>query len=108
MKFVAAFGLDGGYDTMTDAELADFRQKKTTIRQQAHAARNQQPDKDELSRQFCDTFMALPECAAAKTVLFYLDVRSEVRTRAALPRALQSGKRIVVPYCVDNELQLFL
>ncbi len=93
---------------MTDAELADFRQKKTTIRQQAHAARNQQPDTDELSRQICDRFMALPEYATARTVLFYLDVRSEVRTRHALPQALQSGKRIVVPYCVNNELELFL
>jgi 5-formyltetrahydrofolate cyclo-ligase len=97
-----------GYDIMTDAELADFRQKKTTIRQQAHAARNQQLDKDELSRQICDTFMALPEYAAARTVLFYLDVRSEVRTRHVLPLALQGGKRIVVPYCVNNELELFL
>jgi 5-formyltetrahydrofolate cyclo-ligase len=97
-----------GNDTMTDAELADGRQNKTTIRHQAHAARNQQPDKDELSRQICDTFMALPEYAAAQTVLFYLDVRSEVRTRSALPLALQSGKHIVVPYCVNSELELFL
>jgi 5-formyltetrahydrofolate cyclo-ligase len=97
-----------GNHAMTDAELADFRQKKTTIRQQAHTARNQQANKDELSRQICDTFMALPEYAAAQTVLFYLDVRSEVRTRSALPQALQSSKRIVVPYCVNNELELFL
>ena len=34
--------------------------------------------------------------------------RSEVRTRHSLPDALASGKRIVVPYCVDSELELFL
>ncbi len=86
----------------------DFRARKKAIREQAHAARNAQPDKDELSRRICATFLALPEYAAAGTVLFYVDVRSEVRTRHSLPDALASGKRVVVPYCVDNELELFL
>ncbi len=39
--------------------------------------------------------------------MFYVDVRAEVRTRHSLPRALASGKKIVVPYCVDGELELF-
>jgi 5-formyltetrahydrofolate cyclo-ligase len=81
--------------------------RKKQIREQAHANRNQQADKDELSRRICATFMALPEYSAARTVMFYVDVRSEVRTRHSLPEALQSGKRIVVPYCVENELELF-
>ena len=85
-----------------------LKERKAEIRQQAHANRNQQPDKDELSRHICATFMALPEYAAARTVMFYVDVRSEVRTRHSLPDALASGKRIVVPYCVNNELELFL
>jgi len=92
--------------TATNADQA--RQEKTRIRELAHAQRNQQADKDELSQRICATFMAQPEYAAARTVLFYADVRSEVRTRHSLPAALQSGKRIVVPYCVNNELELFL
>jgi 5-formyltetrahydrofolate cyclo-ligase len=51
--------------------------------------------------------MALPEYSAATTVMFYVDVRSEVRTRNDLASALNTGKRIVVPYCVDGELELF-
>ena len=53
--------------------------------------------------------MARPEYADAKTVLFYVDAGSEVRTRQALPDALKDGKRIVVPWCVveTNELELF-
>jgi 5-formyltetrahydrofolate cyclo-ligase len=86
----------------------DLKQQKKEIREQAHANRNQQENKDELSRRICDTFMALPAYQAARTVLFYIDVRSEVRTRHSLPTALQHGKRIVVPYCVNNELELFL
>jgi 5-formyltetrahydrofolate cyclo-ligase len=86
----------------------DLRQRKKTIRDQAHANRNAQTNREELSRQICDTFVALPEYAAARTVMYYVDVRSEVRTRHALPTALTHGKRIVVPYCVNNELELFL
>ena len=77
---------------------------KIQIREQAHANRNAQENKDELSRQIVRQFMALPEYQAANTVLFYLDVRSEVRTRHSLEEALASGKKIVVPYCVEGEL----
>ena len=91
-----------------DPPPADLAQQKQRIREQAHAARNALPNKDELSRTIVGTFMALPEYAAAKTVMFYIDVRSEVRTRFALPDALASGKRIVVPWCNDaGELELF-
>jgi 5-formyltetrahydrofolate cyclo-ligase len=92
---------------MTADNIDDLQQRKKTIREQAHAQRNQQPDKDELSKAICATFMALPEYTAAKTVMFYVDARSEVRTRHSLPDALRSGKRIVVPWCLNNELELF-
>jgi len=85
----------------------DAAKVKTELRERAHAARNAQENKDELSRQIVAKFIALPEYAAAKTVMLYLDVRSEVRTRHSLQDALSSGKRIVVPYCVDGELELF-
>lgn len=87
---------------------ADIAERKKLIREQAHANRNAQANKDELSRAICDRFMALPEYAAARTVMFYIDVRAEVRTRHSLPAALASGKTIVVPWCNDQgELELF-
>jgi 5-formyltetrahydrofolate cyclo-ligase len=87
---------------------ADIAELKKQIREQAHACRNAQADKDGLSRAICDKFMALPEYAAARTVLFYIDVRAEVRTRHSLPAALASGKTIIVPWCNDRgELELF-
>jgi 5-formyltetrahydrofolate cyclo-ligase len=93
---------------MTDPAGARAPSRKQALREQAHARRNAQPDKDEVSRVICDRFLALPAYAAAKTVKFYIDVRSEVRTRAALPAALASGKKIVVPWCNDQgELELF-
>ena len=91
---------------MTTETLASLSPKQQ-IRDQAHTNRNAQENKDELSREIVARCMALPEYQRAQTVLFYLDVRSEVRTRNDLDKALASGKKIVVPYCVDGELELF-
>jgi 5-formyltetrahydrofolate cyclo-ligase len=92
---------------MPSEQLIDWQQRKQQIREQAHANRKAQEDKDELSRVICEKFVAQPEYAAAQTVMFYVDVRTEVRTRHFLPDALTHGKRIVVPYCVDGDLELF-
>jgi 5-formyltetrahydrofolate cyclo-ligase len=90
------------------APLSPMQEKKKELREQAHAARNALPNKDELSQKICETFVALPEYKAAKTVLFYVDVRSEVRTRNYLATALTHGKKIVVPWCnAEGELELF-
>jgi 5-formyltetrahydrofolate cyclo-ligase len=85
----------------------DPQQLKKAIRQQAHAARNALPNKEELSAVICERLAAMPEYTRAHTVMYYVDVRSEVRTRHYLPTALTQGKRVVVPYCVNGELELF-
>ncbi|MGC1272525.1 MAG: 5-formyltetrahydrofolate cyclo-ligase [Planctomycetaceae bacterium] len=87
---------------------ADLAARKQALREQAFENRKAQEDKDGLSRQIVVQFMALPEYVRAKTVLFYVDARSEVRTRFDLPVALEGGKQIVVPWCNDaGELELF-
>ena len=87
----------------------DIHEQKAALRKAAHANRRAQDKKDELSRTICGKFMSLPEYDAAQTVQFYIDVRAEVRTRHDLPLALESGKRIIVPYCIEGEvLELFL
>ncbi|REK09009.1 MAG: 5-formyltetrahydrofolate cyclo-ligase [Planctomycetota bacterium] len=80
---------------------------KKAIREQAHANRKAQENKEEISASICEKFVALPEFDAAQTVMVYIDVRTEVRTRHHLPKLLDGSKRIVVPYCVDGELELF-
>jgi 5-formyltetrahydrofolate cyclo-ligase len=85
-----------------------MQERKKKLREQAHANRNAQENKDELSREICAKFVALPAYVRAETVMYYIDVRSEVRTRHALPSALTQGRRIVVPWCNDGgELELF-
>jgi 5-formyltetrahydrofolate cyclo-ligase len=83
---------------------------KLLLRKLARENRVAQKNKDELSRSICGKFMVLPAYAAAKTVMWYVDAGSEVRTRHTLPEALTHGKRVVVPWCVveTNELELFL
>jgi 5-formyltetrahydrofolate cyclo-ligase len=93
---------------MTADQLMDPQDLKKSIREQAHANRQAQQNKDELSRTICEKFIALPEFARANTVMVYIDVRTEVRTRHNLPGLLGRDKRIVVPYCVDRDLELFL
>ena len=80
---------------------------KTEIRTAAHAARKAQPEKDSVSRRITDRLVGMPAYRNADTVMWYVDVRDEVRTRHALPDAVAGDKRIVVPYCVDGELELF-
>ena len=82
-------------------------ERKTEIRTAAHAARKAQEDKDAVSQAITDRVMQLPEYQQANCIMWYVDVRDEARTRHALPAALESGKSIVIPYCVDGELELF-
>ncbi|MBM3996374.1 MAG: 5-formyltetrahydrofolate cyclo-ligase [Planctomycetes bacterium] len=93
---------------MPEISLDEMQERKKKIREQAHAHRNAQENKDELSKEICARFAALPEYVQARTVMYYIDVRSEVRTRHDLPTALTQGKKIVVPWCNDRgELELF-
>jgi 5-formyltetrahydrofolate cyclo-ligase len=80
---------------------------KQEIRRQARRRRDDQPDQASLSKIIWQRFLALPEYAAAETVMLYVDTRSEVRTRPFLPGVIASGKRVVVPCCVQGELELF-
>ena len=76
---------------------------KKQQRQQAYLARNAQVNKEEISAIICQRIIELPEYQQAKTVLWYVHCRSEVRTLSALSRELQGNRRIVVPYCTVDE-----
>ena len=92
----------------SDSSTSTLAERKSVIRKQAHAARRELADKDELSRLILARFVGLPEYDDADTVMYYVDVRDEVRTRHALPAAIATGKQIIVPWCNDEgELELF-
>ncbi len=76
---------------------------KSAMRRAAYDARAAQPEKEAASAAAATALMQLAEYQRANTVLWYLDCRSELRTRHALPEALTSGKKIVVPYCTVDD-----
>ncbi|HUT09751.1 MAG TPA: 5-formyltetrahydrofolate cyclo-ligase [Thermoguttaceae bacterium] len=85
----------------------DARTLKRELRAHARNRRKRQPDKDGLSRRICRRLASLPEYERAAMVMFYVDFASEVRTRQFLPAAWEAGKRVVVPFCAGDELELF-
>lgn len=97
---------------LTEQQLAELMERKNVMRRQAYDARNAQANKDEVSRAAIERVIALPDYQRAETVMWYIDCRSELRTQWALPDAIKSNKRIVVPYCTvdekgDNKLGLW-
>lgn len=88
--------------TEKPTDLAELMERKNGLRRAAYDARNAQQDKDAVSEQALARFLTLPENQSARTVMWYLDCRSELRTKQALPAALASGKQIIVPYCTED------
>ncbi len=83
------------------------QEQKARLRGEVLSQREAQTDKDALSRRILERVFSLPSYQAAGTVLFYVDVRNEVQTGWVLSEVLAADKRLVVPFCVDRELELF-
>ena len=79
---------------------------KSRLRRLAYDARNAQQDKDLVSRVAIQRLTEIPEYRCAQTILWYLDCRSELRTRDAVVQATTRSGCTVVPYCtVDRDQQ---
>jgi 5-formyltetrahydrofolate cyclo-ligase len=83
--------------------VTELMEAKNILRRTAYDARHAQKNKDRVSEVAVANLMQLPEYRAAKTALWYLDCRSELRTRHAITGALESDKKIVVPYCTVDD-----
>lgn len=81
--------------------------RKQQMRAEAAVRRDRQPDADAASRAIFAKIASLPNYASAQTLMLYLDIRSEVRTRWFVPTAWRDNKRVVVPYCEAGEIELF-
>ena len=86
---------------------------KNTVRVEAYEKRNKQNDKDALSQQICQKVIEQPSYQGAKTVMWYVDCRSEVRTQTIIKQELGQNRRIVIPFCNQdsvgkNQLGLWL
>ena len=84
-------------------DLADLAERKQAMRRTAYDARNAQEEKDRISALAVHRLLELPDYQRARTVMWYIDCRSELRTRQALTGLLTGGQTIVVPYCTVDE-----
>lgn len=90
--------------------MSDFQSdgtSKAALRQDMQLARKNQAEKDRFSLRVTDRLVAMPQYQAAGCVMWYVDVRDEVRTRNALFDQFNHRRRVVVPYCVGDQLGLF-
>jgi 5-formyltetrahydrofolate cyclo-ligase len=76
---------------------------KNTVRVDAYDKRNKQSDKDFLSQLICQKVIEQPSYQCAKTVMWYVGCRSEVRTQTIIKQELSQGRRIVIPYCTQDD-----
>ena len=79
--------------------------QKQRLRKQAYMVRRNEPNKLQHSLQAMERWLSLPVYVNASSALWYVDCRSELRTRQTLSSELQLPKlkTIVVPYCtVDH------
>lgn len=81
--------------------------EKRTIRLRAKRNCEVLDDKDELSRRIHQRLTARSEYGDAKTILTYVATASEVATEPLVTMSWDLGKRVVVPLCHGNELELF-
>ncbi len=89
---------------LSPEELEAVMERKNKMRREAYDRRNAQENKDEISALACQKFMALPDYQHAKTAMWYIDCRSETRTKPELLEEVAKGeKKIIVPYCTEDE-----
>jgi 5-formyltetrahydrofolate cyclo-ligase len=90
--------------SLTPEELEAIMERKGKMRREAYDRRNAQENKDELSARAVARFMALPEYKKAKVAMWYIDCRSETRTKPELlEEVARKEKKIIVPYCTVDE-----
>lgn len=89
---------------LSPEELEAVMERKNKMRREAYDRRNAQENKDDISARACEKFMALPEYQNANVAMWYIDCRSETRTKPHLLEEVAKGeKKIIVPYCTEDE-----
>ncbi|MDR1384590.1 MAG: 5-formyltetrahydrofolate cyclo-ligase [Planctomycetaceae bacterium] len=81
---------------------------KEEIRQIVAERKKMLADTQAPSQQVIARLTTLLEMSTAKTIMTYVDFGKEVRTVPMIADLLQKNRQVVVPYCEQNEIRLFL
>lgn len=79
---------------------------KSELRKTAGRKRRAQADRPALSNLILDRLFASKRYQTSRSILFYVGVRSEVRTIDHIARALREEKNVFVPLCDVDQLRL--
>ena len=72
------------------------------MRREAYDRRAAQENKDEVSAKACERFMALPEYESANVIMWYIDCRSETRTKPHLISEVEKGRKKLLCHIVQK------
>lgn len=86
--------------------MSDRLQTKLELRKRMLAARSELLDRETRSQAIHDRWLQSELHRTAQAIVCYVDVRSEVSTRALIESCWQADQRVAVPYCVDQHLEL--
>lgn len=86
-----------------------IREQKNILRKMYSSRRAAIADAEhrEFSRKIAEHFFDSRFYKEAESVLLYLSINREVRTRAMVDRILKDGKRLALPQCFDNGRMTF-
>jgi 5-formyltetrahydrofolate cyclo-ligase len=60
------------------------------------------------SRKIADQLLAMPLMEKADAIMSYVSFGSEVYSMSMITRLIAMGRRVSIPYCVEDELRLFV
>lgn len=80
---------------------------KQELRRSQLAARRMTPQPATSSERLWQYLFKQPFYAAARSVLYYISVRSEVGTQLGIEHGWRTEKQVAVPYCEGDLLKLF-
>lgn len=75
---------------------------KSELRKEVKAQRRSIADKKSADKKIADLLFKSEFYKKADTILTYVSLPDEVETDGIINNALDSGKRVAVPYCVDD------
>jgi 5-formyltetrahydrofolate cyclo-ligase len=81
-------------------------EEKRRLRQIALERRRNLPDRRERSQLIWEKIFRTSEFRQASTIACYVAMPEEVQTDLGIRRILEEGKRLVVPYCYERDLEL--
>ncbi|MEA3411370.1 MAG: 5-formyltetrahydrofolate cyclo-ligase [Pseudomonadota bacterium] len=82
-------------------------EEKTELRRRGYAARRAANHRAEASRTACENVLGTPEYRKSDTVLWYLNIRTELQTQQTVRSELESTRTIVIPWVSGNDLRLW-